>query len=130
MLVFVYGTLKSKYGNNRLLTGANLIREDRVHGYKLLNSGFPVAKVAEDCIITGEVCDIGEPTTDHAARLILTRLDQLEGYYADSPEHSMYTRNEVVTENGLQCNMYVGNVKSFQNNEDWPDDNKVYTWNR
>ena len=128
MNVFVYGTLKSRYGNNGLLAGASLVREDRVHGYKLLDSGFPVARAADDCIITGEVWDIGNPETDVKSRSILDRLDRLEGYRIHSPESSMYTREVIRTEHDIECHMYVGNVQGFRSNEEWPSVDKVYTW--
>lgn len=134
MLVFVYGTLKQKYGNNYILAGATKVREDRVRGYKLLDSGFPVARLAENSIITGEIYDIGDPATSDQARTILGRLDRLEGYRQDNPESSMYTREVIRTEHDIECNMYVGNPKGFQRNEDWPceevGDLKIYTWSR
>lgn len=128
MLIFTYGTLKSKYGNNGLLAGASMIREDRVHGFKLLDSGFPVARAADGCIITGEVWDIGDPKTDAKSQSILDRLDRLEGYRKESPESSMYTREVIRTEHDVECHMYVGNVNSFRSNRDWPCVDKVYTW--
>lgn len=128
MNVFVYGTLKSRYGNNSLLAGASMVSEDRVHGYKLLNSGFPVARAADGCIITGEVWDIGDPETNAQSRSILDRLDRLEGYRKENPESSMYTREVIRTEHDIECHMYVGNVQSFRGNRDWPDVDKVYTW--
>lgn len=132
MLVFVYGTLKQKYGNNYILAGAKMVREDRVRGYKLLDAGFPVARVDANGIITGEVWDIGNPDSDVKARTILDRLDRLEGYRQDNPEHSMYTREVIRTEHDIECNMYVGNVNGFRRNEDWPcvevGETKIYTW--
>lgn len=130
MNIFVYGTLKANYVNNRLLAGAKMVQEDRVLGYKLLDSGFPVARVADGCIITGEVWDIGNPDTDAQARTILNRLDRLEGYRQENPESSMYTREAIRTETNIDCHMYVGNVNGFRHNPEWPNTDKVYTWAR
>jgi gamma-glutamylcyclotransferase (GGCT)/AIG2-like uncharacterized protein YtfP len=76
--VFVYGTLKSGYNNNRILTDgkATLVEENRIiDGYKLYDFGFPVARVSEGDRIKGEVWELREGDEN-----TLRRLDGLEGH--------------------------------------------------
>lgn len=109
MKVFVYGTLKRGYGNNRLLTrdGVIFVGEATTEDtFDMMNSGFPVLVFNEDfgLPVKGEVYDIGDNTD------ILRSLDALEG------EGVMYDRTEITVvpvqqELGDQMNVsvYVGN---------------------
>lgn len=87
MKLFVYGTLKSKYGNNRLLQGATFLGEAvTVKEYFLGSGGIPYAiPNAPDgkkmLPIMGEVWEINE---EH-----LRRCDNLEGH------PSFYTRTTI-----------------------------------
>lgn len=103
MKVFVYGTLKEGYGNNRLLTGHTKVGDFIVQNYKLYDCGFPVAWPSEGEFITGEIWDI------HDSQETLLRLDRLEG------EGSMYNRTDIVAINndGQEelAQMYVGGPK-------------------
>lgn len=92
MKVIVYGTLKRGYGNNRLLSTSKFIEPRVVHGYRLYNSGFPVARASgpEDSII-GELWELDGPGT-------LQSLDWLEG------EGRMYIRTLIEED----TYMYVG----------------------
>lgn len=104
MKVFVYGTLKSGYGNNYILSeGAHRkIGDAVVEGFKLYQYGFPVAKEDENSKAIGEVWDIGDNDAT------LARLDRLEG------EGYMYHRKVVKAyvlgnqEEPLEVSMYVG----------------------
>lgn len=89
MRLFVYGTLKQGYGNNRLLSDAEFLGKDVVQvPYYLVDLGpFPAA-IPSDQVheIIGEVYQINDE--------IMERTDWLEGY----PEH--YNRSEIPTSFG------------------------------
>jgi len=102
--VFVYGTLKSGYGNNRVITGNGggfkLNDAQTLEGtFKMYGHGmpFPYASVdhADGGMIIGEVYR----TTLEA----FVRCDSLEGY------PSFYNRKiiEVVTPNGQTCEAWI-----------------------
>lgn len=134
MRLLVYGTLKRHYNNNRFLHNASFIREDRVRGFKLKDSGFPAAMPDEGAMITGEVWDIGDPTKDRIAADTLAGCDMLEGYDHRSKDNYFYVRKEVLTESGEQVSMYVGCPESFEGRPDWPcteeHEMRVYSWGR
>jgi gamma-glutamylcyclotransferase (GGCT)/AIG2-like uncharacterized protein YtfP len=100
MKVFVYGTLKSGYGNNRLLTTSTLIGPAIVENVKLHHAGFPVARESKGDVSLGELWDIGDD------KRVLSNLDSLEG------EGRMYNRKEFVvkTLDGIShpASMYIG----------------------
>jgi gamma-glutamylcyclotransferase (GGCT)/AIG2-like uncharacterized protein YtfP len=83
-LLFVYGTLKRGYGNNRLLYGAEFIGEGITKkSYHLHNCGFPKAVPSITGLpVKGEVFRV-EPSH-------ITRCDMLEGH----PD--WYTRREII----------------------------------
>lgn len=135
MLVVVYGTLKRGYGNNRLLK-AVFLSECIVDGFKLYNSGFPVAAVSAGESIKGEVWDIGDHV-EGVGKQTLYNLDRLEGCRGD--DSSMYNRHHVVAygDGGMlyHCDMYVGNPKywrEFNTLRECPKDenNNSYYWSR
>ncbi len=136
MLVAVYGTLKQGYGNNRILQGGNasLLSEGIVRGFKLYDSGFPVAAHSEGDCIRVEVWDIGD---DEESIVTLNRLDGLEGHRGNDNPTSMYFREtvEVHTDNGtLEAQMYMGNPtfwRGFQGMRvEKQDDAGTYYWSR
>lgn len=99
--VFVYGTLKKGYGNNRLLQNAKFIDGGvTLTPYDLRDLGaYPVVVDRKRARIAGEVYDV--------TREELQRLDGLEGY------PNMYGRKKVLVkleQTGIkvQCFMYVG----------------------
>jgi gamma-glutamylcyclotransferase (GGCT)/AIG2-like uncharacterized protein YtfP len=113
--------------NNYILREGNATKvcEDVVIGYKLYNSGFPVAAECEGCAAFGEVWDIGDNKDT------LRRLDMLEG------EGRMYHRTTVQTEGGHFVDMYVGHDDfwSFRRMtecscEDEGDGILYYEWSR
>ena len=129
MYVFVYGSLKKGYGNNRLLQNAIFIDKGiTLKPYVIYGAGgFPVVFDTEKKgHIAGEVYDV---TPAERARL-----DGLEGY------PYMYHRKKVMvvldeTGHRVACQMYVGTVDHWQRNirslqQIQPDQNGVCTWNR
>ena len=105
MIVFVYGTLKEGYGNNRRLTGCKKLGPAKVSDFKLYDCGFPVAWPSKGEVITGELWDIEEK------KEVLMSLDSLEG------EGSMYNRTDVcaLDSSGYEvpAQMYVGHPKNW-----------------
>ena len=74
--VFVYGTLKRGFSNNRLLSGSKLLGKARTEGkFALYESGIPFVieheKVSQ---IAGEIYEVDKKT--------LSSLDRLEGHPA------------------------------------------------
>lgn len=104
--VFVYGTLKDGFGNNRLLKSAEFIgRACTVLPYVMLDTGgFPV--VFQDGgkhNVSGEVYEVDDQT--------LAMLDRLEGH------PSFYERRQIevdVEDTGVlqTCWMYFGNTSA------------------
>lgn len=132
MHIIVYGTLKSGYGNNRLLSNSRKVADCIVRGYKLYNYGFPVAAPDADSQIVGEVWEIEPEKT-------LSSLDFLEGCQGEGIENrGMYYRQRVVAftdEGQIEGQMYVGHPDSWKNYEhmrECPIDETVgaYRWER
>ena len=73
-MVFVYGTLKRGFSNNRLLSGSKFLGEARTEGkFALYESGIPfVIEIERVSQISGEVYEVDERT--------LALLDRLEGH--------------------------------------------------
>lgn len=100
MLVFVYGTLKRGYGNNRLLVNSAFVREGTIRGKQLFQAGFPVmTEGLPNDVVHGEIWDISGENQDATLRA----LDRLES------EGFMYDREVVTTEDGAKVNTYIGN---------------------
>lgn len=142
MKLFCFGTLKSGYGNNRLLQGHELLGSATLHGYKMYYSGgrgsFPVIVPSEGDAVKGELWDIGDDKNT------LQNLDYLEGYRKDNPDRSMYIRTPVsvsyeygdeygtnVIENDIDCETYVWNLGISGNYQEVPKNNEgQYEWSR
>lgn len=133
MLISVYGTLKSGYGNNRILQGGNAVKvsDGVVRGFLLYDSGFPVAAHSESHSIKVEVWDIFDN------KETLSRLDGLEGHRGNDNPNSMYFREVVTvhTEGGtLEANIYTGNPtfwRGFQGMKtEKQDEVGTYFWDR
>lgn len=95
MFVFVYGSLKKGYGNNRLLEFATLIGSDETtsEDYELRCWGaYPAVYKGGVTSIKGEVYEIDDN--------ILRSLDSLEGY------PSFYNRELVSLKSGRDAWMY------------------------
>lgn len=100
--VFVYGTLKSGYGNNRILEGAVLLgRGYSKYKYEMYcNGSFPYVIPGDKKLsVLGEVWEVNDKT--------LERLDWLEG-------HPTHYKREVIEvqllgdDNLVSCSMYLG----------------------
>lgn len=92
--VFVYGTLRSGQGNDRLMTGAvESLSEARLDGVAVYGAhrGFPYAKEHDDpqARVVGEVVWLSPDVNGLRAR---GSLDGLEGFYSDFPSDSHYER--------------------------------------
>ncbi|HLT63710.1 MAG TPA: gamma-glutamylcyclotransferase family protein [Pseudohongiella sp.] len=93
VLVVVYGTLKRGMCNHHLLSGADFLGEDCLHGITLYDLGpYPGAKAEQSEGIGVEVYAVT------AAEL--EQLDLLEEYRAEAPEEGEYTRVAVETAYG------------------------------
>ena len=98
-LVFFYGTLMSGFqrpGRARLDHVMEPVGRGWIHA-SLFDLGiYPAAIPAHDSRVWGEVHRLIDPDA------VLTSLDELEGYSADEPDASLYTRVEtpVILENG------------------------------
>jgi len=93
--VFVYGTLKKGYGNNRLLKNSFREKDCYIDGYDMYsNNCFPMI-IPGDGKIYCETYLVNEHT--------LTKLDLLEG----CPTH--YRREEVIANNNIKGYIYIYN---------------------
>jgi gamma-glutamylaminecyclotransferase len=94
--VFVYGSLKSGFGNHGVLKGATFVEDAQLDGgYKMVSlGGFPGVIQVDDqeAVISGEVYEV-----DGSG---LAALDMLEG------NGSFYTRVKVKTNRGLRVWCY------------------------
>lgn len=131
MKVFVYGTLKSGYGNNRILEKSTKICDAEVEGFKLYNSGFPVAASCHQSSVVGEVWEIGDPLISESSKWTLQRLDALESV------PYLYTRENVSAidseGNRHDVSMYVGNPTTwryFEGMKEEPNESGKYFWSR
>lgn len=129
MKVFVYGTLKNGYGNNRLLSGCNLLSVAYLDNHKLLHAGFPVLVEEKGSKVRGEVWEIPEALEKN----VIERLDWLEN------EGSMYNRITITVNDGdvdgqeHEVQTYLGNPKfwdNFENMKPEPIVDGAYTWAR
>lgn len=110
--VFVYGTLKRGYNNNRLLTGSTFVATaTTMDRWSMLDGGFPVVLPGTDGFVTGEVWEVDGAT--------LARLDHLES------NGRMYQREVVEVEladgSFSEAWMYVGCRGRWEDvGDDWP----------
>jgi gamma-glutamylcyclotransferase (GGCT)/AIG2-like uncharacterized protein YtfP len=123
--VFVYGTLKRGYGNNRILASSQFVEEATTEpDYLVVDSGFPIAVYRSPyqelrLPIQGEIYEVN-------SEAVLARLDALEG------NGRFYTRQRRVI-NGRTCWIYEldqGNVRSAVPEGELlqPDDDGVIRW--
>ena len=91
--VFVYGTLKNGYGNNRLLSRETFIGEAVTvpHDFTMIDGGFPYVLLGGVFHIKGELWLLSSDNAEET----LARLDGLEGVRYDH-----YKRHEV----DVKCN--------------------------
>lgn len=88
-LVFFYGTLMTPFNRTARL---QLDRQLRFRGRGKITAAlfdlgiYPAAVPSSDGYVTGEVYEMTHPSS------VLRALDELEGYRAEEPEASLYTR--------------------------------------
>lgn len=118
--VFVYGTLLSGMGNNRLLKNSNLLGKAVTTNphYLMINLGwFPgVIEDIDGIKINGEVYEVDDDT--------LTNLDHLEGYNSLNPTSGLYNRKTIDTNFGKAIIYIYNNRRAYHpssviKNGDW-----------
>jgi gamma-glutamylcyclotransferase (GGCT)/AIG2-like uncharacterized protein YtfP len=105
-LVFFYGTLMTPFNRSgRLRVDEHLVYTGRgTMGAALFDLGiYPAAVPASEGRVWGEVYEMMHPA------IVLQALDELEGYRADEPESSLYTRKltPVTLEDGGVVNAWA-----------------------
>lgn len=103
--VFVYGTLRSEFGNHRTF-GASVkeILRAQLDGATMVANGIPYVYRTPHGAVVGELITIDPPQYDET----LQRLDQLEGYRGPNA-HNFYNREivDVTTRNGETIKAYT-----------------------
>jgi gamma-glutamylcyclotransferase (GGCT)/AIG2-like uncharacterized protein YtfP len=90
-LVFFYGTLMSGFkrpGRQRLDAKLTPVGRGSIHAALFDVGLYPAAIPAADASVQGELHRM------HDAEVVLRELDEIEGYRAEQPETSLYTRVE------------------------------------
>ena len=102
--VFVYGTLLSGFGNNRLLEGQPFLGPAKTKPeFTLVNVGsFPGLVEGGKTAILGEVYEVDNKC--------LAQLDRLEGCCLEDPSRGLYGRLQIVLENGQEVTAYRYNI--------------------
>lgn len=129
--VFVYGTLKSGHGNNRLLAECSRLGTYfTVQTFRMHNVGFPVTFYEpKGARVIGELYEI----PDIILSAVLARLDRLE------KEGRMYKRETVLVtalnsvEPAREAYMYVGISKywpSLYEQQVKPNEHGMLEWGR
>lgn len=91
--IAVYGTLKRGYSNHHLLMRARFLGTDHLNSIVLYDLGpYPGAVEQSSQGVLVEVYEVDERT--------FARVDALEGYNAQAPEHGLYTRHRMETRHG------------------------------
>lgn len=95
-MVFVYGTLKSGFGNHRQLSSSEYLGEARTaDSYYMIGTSVPVVIPGGEHSVAGELYHVTEPS-------VLMALDDLEGH------PTLYRREiiPVIEEDGEQCHAW------------------------
>lgn len=103
---FVYGTLKSGYGNNRILqqSPTALLVENAATApeFNLYDLGpYPGVTEGGDTSIKGEIWSVSDVATKN-------RLDMLEGYNPIAPDKGHYNK-KIIDINDKKVNIYLIN---------------------
>lgn len=91
--VFVYGTLKRRFGNHRLLMSSLFVGEGKIRGSMHDLGAFPAVALGNPGTVHGEVFEVDAET--------MKRLDRLEGI------PTLYQRHRVSMSTGDQAWVYV-----------------------
>lgn len=91
----VYGTLKSGYGNNRLLENAKFVGMHVTEPeYTMYHSGFPIVCEGGTTAITCEIWETTDPTVEG-------HVNSLEGFSGiKKSSHNWYDRKTIQTKYG------------------------------
>ena len=88
--VFFYGTLMAPFnrpGRQRITPKLTFIGRGSIHAALFDLGIYPAAiPVADNSLVWGEVYETAEPVP------VLAALDEIEGYRANEPDRSLYTR--------------------------------------
>jgi gamma-glutamylcyclotransferase (GGCT)/AIG2-like uncharacterized protein YtfP len=129
--VFVYGTLKSGYGNNRLLRNATFLGDGYLRDHKCYYYGpigsFPFVVPSKGTSVLGEVYQVDRNT--------LSSLDSLEGYREGQEKQYFYDRQSATIEyvgGGVSHDTlyYLGDDKWRSDMVEVPCTDGVYCWQR
>lgn len=130
-LVFVYGTLKSGYGNNRILKGSKLVAEATTEDdFLLTDTGFPYlipqnALTATEGVTTAPVRgELWEVTSED----VMDNLDSLEGVAYDHYRHLELTVKTAVGK--FTALAYACYNEGAQTLRRCPIENGEYVWGR
>lgn len=113
MLFFVYGTLMSGYGNNRLLQTSTLISKDTIRGSLYEICAFPGWRSHGNGIVRGEVYRVDDER-------VIDNLNRLEGFISEGNENNFYNRVQIET----LSNTYQEPVYAYEWNENLENENK------
>lgn len=115
MYVFVYGTLKRGYGNNRVLGQSRFIgRATTLWPFFMKSAGFPVLfRTPETANVEGELFEVN-------SQHIMAALDRLEGV------PHMYERSRTIVDcpeigQQIEAFIYLGNRDSWTHIDRMPD---------
>lgn len=89
---FFYGTLMAGFDRRRragIESKLRYVGRGWIHGALFDLGIYPAAVPADDTRVWGEVCEFDETVS------VLGALDEIEGYSADDPDHSLYVREKV-----------------------------------
>lgn len=121
--MFVYGTLRQGFGLSHLLKTASFQGAGFVYGTMYDLGSYPGIKLNEQDKthkVIGEVYFIDRET--------MARLDYIEGYRPNEPEHSLYIRKPVIVLNSnheeqfgyiYEYNQNTDNVTTIIESGDW-----------
>lgn len=130
--VFVYGTLKQGYGNNRLLQDSEFVSEGVIlGGGKLIGNGIPFF-VPDYLCEEGEVGDIKGEIWRMSGRITLGRLDTLEGHPHGYYRSLAHVNPETNTASSILCWVYCWSRTSYlgQSSSNITRINNTYEWGR
>lgn len=134
--VFVYGTLKQGYGNNRLLSSSEYLGTFETEELFLLGDvGFPYAFTREVFKKDAEVTDYFKPVLGEVYQVtdpkVMEHLDLLEGYGEGDDFNHYERRRAPIKELDIEPWMYVQPNPYFLNRIKLCQEYEgVWTWER
>jgi len=98
MKVFVYGTLMSGLQREEALFNSQFLGTGHIDGNLYDLGNYPGLKDGHSKIF-GELYEINLPTLEY--------LDQIEGYFVDQPEKSLYIRRAITVKKETDKESYI-----------------------